>query len=829
MAILKDTLIQGACRVIGDAYFNAIKSGAWNGTAVAVAYGGTGATTAAGARTNLGIGSVGTLNYGSDTTKYLRNDGSWQVPPNNNTTYKFTIGSTTKGDSTNGVDLGTLKSESAASSNTGSTLSLVTTGEKYTWNNKGSYSKPSGGIPNTDLANSSISIAGTSVSLGGSITADTLKSNLGLGSNAYSSTAYLPLTNTESKTVQFTVNDVTDMLKVKRGSANYSMIVFANTSGNLGLLGFTSSSVPTYRTASGTDYTLLHAGNYTSYVYSKSTSDGRYVYKAGDTMTGALTVPSISVTGAATFSQAINGSILGNAATASRLANIRNIALSGAVTGNANFDGSGNITISTTVNHNHNSSYMTAASLFTGASAATSSSVSKTNGNVYLNLTKTINGTASNVGSIKISGSGGSSVTTDSSGNISINSPSVYSILNVDGSNEPQANNIKYYSVTDLYPSTETLGVQYLITCSNTESYIISFGTNRNDNSQIYCDIVALNKQSTLDEFKFSNRTLYFKHDASTGLKYYDIQIKQISGPKKSPSKSLITETAYNNVGSSYIKTAGYIYNSNNSSCYIRHNETSMAYYYRITGLMGDDGSTFANSQHLYTISCREGFYLLQCESDQINMYTIKAGGIVGFKYVRGYYYGDSPGGLYLYITSGNATFTGNTTIRQIGGLPSKLTVEEISSSTYDGLSGAVTTNESRTFYHTGNLNPSKYEMHYESESVPSGSVLYIPDDTEGPVYHVDTITSSNSNTTFYYMWLDGQPDWTSYYNYMRYQLIVNNKSVDITIQMNVGNHYYAPSNSFVVPAGYCVEMSVYQPSSSSPMMITWSSPIKYY
>ncbi len=54
--------------------------------------------------------------------------------PNTNTTYKFTIGSTTKGDATNGVDLGTLKSETAAAS--GTTLSLVTTGEKAIWNAK---------------------------------------------------------------------------------------------------------------------------------------------------------------------------------------------------------------------------------------------------------------------------------------------------------------------------------------------------------------------------------------------------------------------------------------------------------------------------------------------------------------------------------------------------------------------------------------------------------------------------------------------------------------------------------------------------------------------
>ena len=43
-----------------------------------------------------------------------------------------------------------------------------------------------------------------------------------------------------------------------------------------------------------------------------------------------------------------SASITGNAATATKLATARNIALSGAVTGNANFDGSGNITIATT-------------------------------------------------------------------------------------------------------------------------------------------------------------------------------------------------------------------------------------------------------------------------------------------------------------------------------------------------------------------------------------------------------------------------------------------------------------------------------------------------
>ena len=44
----------------------------------------------------------------------------------------------------------TYSSKSASSG--GTTVSLCTTGEKYTWNNKGTYSKPSDGIPKTDLA-----------------------------------------------------------------------------------------------------------------------------------------------------------------------------------------------------------------------------------------------------------------------------------------------------------------------------------------------------------------------------------------------------------------------------------------------------------------------------------------------------------------------------------------------------------------------------------------------------------------------------------------------------------------------------------------------------
>jgi len=52
------------------------------------------------------------------------------------------------------------------------------------------------------------------------------------------------------------------------------------------------------------------------------------------------------------------GALQGNADTASALETARNISISGAVTGNADFDGSGDITITTSVNHNHDADYV---------------------------------------------------------------------------------------------------------------------------------------------------------------------------------------------------------------------------------------------------------------------------------------------------------------------------------------------------------------------------------------------------------------------------------------------------------------------------------------
>lgn len=62
------------------------------------------------------------------------------------------------------------------------------------------------------------------------------------------------------------------------------------------------------------------------------------------------------------YAQVITSEITGNISTASKLKTARNIALTGDVTGNANFDGSGNISITTTVgndSHTHSNSTIT--------------------------------------------------------------------------------------------------------------------------------------------------------------------------------------------------------------------------------------------------------------------------------------------------------------------------------------------------------------------------------------------------------------------------------------------------------------------------------------
>lgn len=95
---------------------------------------------------------------GSSSTKYLRGDGTWQafptIPTVNNGTLTVKQNNTSKGTFTANqsgnttVELTDTTYESKAASSGGTAVSLVTTGEKYTWNSKsdfdGAYSSLSG-------------------------------------------------------------------------------------------------------------------------------------------------------------------------------------------------------------------------------------------------------------------------------------------------------------------------------------------------------------------------------------------------------------------------------------------------------------------------------------------------------------------------------------------------------------------------------------------------------------------------------------------------------------------------------------------------------------
>lgn len=83
-------------------------------------------------------------------------------------------------------------------------------------------------------------------------------------------------------------------------------------------------------------------------VYATQAQLAGYIPISGGTLTGNVTAPK--------FKGPLEGNVTGNASTASRLSTARTIAISGAVTGSAMFDGSGNVNISTTANESYISS-----------------------------------------------------------------------------------------------------------------------------------------------------------------------------------------------------------------------------------------------------------------------------------------------------------------------------------------------------------------------------------------------------------------------------------------------------------------------------------------
>ena len=127
--------------------------------------------------------------------------------------------------------------ESKAAASGGTAVSLVTTGEKYTWNNKGTYSKPSGGIPDSDIASAAtwnakgngtitgITMNGASkgtsgvVDLGTVITAHQDISGKADKSATVSNVAYDSTNKKITKTINGTTSDVVTAATLKTAMA----------------------------------------------------------------------------------------------------------------------------------------------------------------------------------------------------------------------------------------------------------------------------------------------------------------------------------------------------------------------------------------------------------------------------------------------------------------------------------------------------------------------------------------------------------------------------------------------------------------------------------
>jgi hypothetical protein len=110
-------------------------------------------------------------------------------------------------------------------------------------------------------------------------------------------------------------------------------------------------------------------------------SIGQSVSTASDVTFGSVT--------ATTFEGALTGDVAGNADTASALEAAVNIALTGSVTGNVDFDGSGNVSITTTTNHNHDDRYYTE---------------TESDGKYLLNTTDTLDGDLTITGDLNVTG-----------------------------------------------------------------------------------------------------------------------------------------------------------------------------------------------------------------------------------------------------------------------------------------------------------------------------------------------------------------------------------------------------------------------------------------
>ena len=267
--------------------------------------GGTGATTAAGARTNLGLGPLASLALPANTTTFLRGDGTWSATLTgalaatvfNASTGQFNSGNATALLSATGAGtvylrpngVGTSTGEVTVTTNgylnatTGYFVGSPTGAVLAPGTSSAAYIRPGG--PASTTAEFQVNAAAATASMKGAFLASNGQFNSGnstaLLSTTGAGTVYLRPNGPASAAGQAYVNSAGNFFArdLIADRANNTGALYLGAVANNTYLYYDGANYLLGRGAGPSDFTIWHTGNF---------NPGNYVSKGGDTMTGPL-------------------------------------------------------------------------------------------------------------------------------------------------------------------------------------------------------------------------------------------------------------------------------------------------------------------------------------------------------------------------------------------------------------------------------------------------------------------------------------------------------------------------------------------------------------